>query len=72
MSEIIELPVSIGFDNSKIVGKLIISKDALPPTPDYTFALGYRYISGTEYELLEVSIVLDVYYARYLEQYGKI
>ena len=56
------VPVLENFDSNRQVGELRILTAALPPFPDYHFALGYRLldIETREYTLICVSPVDDV------------
>lgn len=57
----IRVPVTVGFDERKMVGQLTLARDALPASPDWHLALGYRSrIETTQgYELVCVSILPD-------------
>ena len=73
--EFTEVPILIGFDQSKPVGWLLIRTDALPPTPTFCFSLGIRGLEMeekrvTRYELVCVSPVDDESYKNYLEAFG--
>lgn len=79
-TEFVMVPVLVGFDHSKVVGELRVLRDALPATPNYCFAIGYRVdactvsktpgarIEVTQHELMEVSIQSDEAYAKFLVQ----
>lgn len=70
----VRVPVTAGFDKTKVVGQLVLQRSALPPTSDFCFALGYRSRAQAgdcvfEYELLEVSIVSDDKYFEFLQHH---
>lgn len=86
MQEHIEVPVTLGFDRSKVIGWLRIRKDALPTTPNFVFSLGIKALDMSkvvpgeipkmdyvnEYELVEVGLIHDDRYIGYLKQVGVI
>lgn len=70
----ITIPVTLGFDNSNIIGTMEVDETKLPPTTDYCFAIGY-YCKGVDdkgkvidFELREISVVLDRSYRNYLDK----
>jgi len=72
MSDYVSVQVVAKFGDSMPIGELRILKSALPPSPDYCFALGFRALKVTDdgkihgYELLEVAPVSDANYASYV------
>jgi hypothetical protein len=83
--EMVIVPVTVGFDHSKVIGELRIRKDALPPTPGFVFNIAYSAhdFAGTPgtvprasyagpYTLQAVSVATDEQYAAYLRQVGVI
>lgn len=67
MSDTIRIPVTVGFDSSKIVGVLELRMDALPPTTDWCLALGFNDLGEGKYAPMDVSIVTDAGYLAYLQ-----
>lgn len=67
LHEMVEVPILIDFDYKKPIGTLKIRKDALPPTPNFVFSLGYTALEGAKYELMSVSVVNDRVYAEHLK-----
>lgn len=68
-TEMVSVPILRRFDQSDPIGWLQIRRDALPPTPDWCFSIGYK--AGervSEYELHEVSITSDSEYAKVIER----
>jgi hypothetical protein len=78
MSNIKKIPVTIGFDDTKIVGILEIDTDELPKgSPDFIFSLGYEvlgvddYNKVNDYNLVQLGIVNDRTMLEYLkDKYG--
>lgn len=63
----IELPVLKNFDQAQVIGTIRLNPEALPTSPNYVFALGYRSLeNGAAHELLAVSLVNDKDYAKFL------
>ncbi|MFA7287435.1 MAG: hypothetical protein WC055_01000 [Melioribacteraceae bacterium] len=72
MSEFIEVPILINFDQGELpIGSVKILKSKLPNTPNWCLSLGYR-IDGDNYDLKCLSIVNDNSYNKYLEEQVKI
>ena len=68
-TEMVSVPILRRFDQSDPIGWLQVRRDALPPTPDWCFSIGYK--AGervSEYELHEVSITSDSEYAKVIER----
>lgn len=67
MSEI-TIPVTIGFDSSKVIGSMTIDSDKLPKDYDFVFSLGVKVEKPTSngYELCMVGTVDDEVYYKYL------
>lgn len=76
------IPVTVGFDNKRIIGFMDVDESQLPPDAQFVFALGVTAqlkgavgeiprepLSGP-YTLHEVSVVSDEKYAAYLAQVG--
>jgi hypothetical protein len=73
-----EVPVLQGFDQTAPIGWLRIRTDALPPTPNFCFSLGFEVLgfhveAGDvpkfgAYKLKAVSLVMDQVYASYLQR----
>lgn len=64
----ITVPVTQGFDMSRPAGFLVLKRDALPPTADFCFALGYRDNGcALAYDVLQVALVPDAEYLRFLQ-----
>lgn len=74
------------FKSNEVIGSMRIRKDALPATPTFCFALGYKALEFNRvgvvpggvpieryigsYELLQVTPIDDESYLRYLQQVG--
>jgi hypothetical protein len=70
---LVSVPISDGFDHHKPpIGFLRVQRTALPPTPDFVFAIGYLEPNVGTYKLTEVSLVADGKYIAYLQQTGKL
>lgn len=71
-NEFTVVPVTVDFDERRVIGEMRILTAELPKTPDFVFSLGYRAFSGnvgeSSYDLLTVSLVQDTKYAGYLRQ----
>lgn len=68
--EYVELPVLVDFEASRQVGTLRILKSALPPTPHFVFALGYRQqVDANNYTPVAISAVADTEYKQYLNKF---
>ena len=68
-AEMVSVPILCAFDERFPIGHLELRRDALPPTPDWCFSIGYK--AGervSEYELHEVSITSDSEYAKVIER----
>lgn len=69
----IMVPILLNFCGEP-VGHLIIRRDALPPTPTFTFGIGFKVLQAgpgdviTKYELVAVSPVSDDNFVAYLER----
>ena len=83
MDEYTTVPVLVGFNHEKVIGQLCILTSALPPQPDFVFALAVECKGGppgtivtappqAPYKLLSVAPVLDLAYIGYLRQVGLI
>lgn len=60
------------FGDQTPIGRMEIRTDALPPTPDYVFSLGYRLEgSNGEHTLLEIALQTDAAYSEYLRASGE-
>jgi len=76
MTDFIEVPVCVNFEQDKQIGTLRLRKDALPDQPNWVLSIGYKVLGRTEdmavssYELVHVSIVNDSDYVAYLKQQG--
>lgn len=83
----LSVPVTTDFDSSKpTIGYLRVQRAALPPAPDFVFAIGCMMLDtqpnapGTvptreyvgRYRLTEVALVADAKYIGYLRQIGKL
>lgn len=76
--DMVTVPVIVNFDHSKVIGELRVRRDALPPAPNYCFAISYRVegwaaaktpgmgVDITQHELMAVSIQSDESYAKFL------
>ena len=64
MTEYIEVPITLGFVSGDIVGTVKILKSALPDKPNWVLSLGYKTLDN--YELKELSLILDDNYTEYL------
>lgn len=64
----ITIPILLNFDNDKVIGSLTVDETQLPTIPNYTFAIGYRYITEDSHELICTSVVLDKNYQAYLDK----
>lgn len=54
------VPILEEWDTNRVVGELKILTAALPPFPDYHFALGYKTIDGgNTYTLMCISPIND-------------
>ncbi len=72
----IKVPVTIGFDSTKIIGEMLINEKELPFSNEFCFALGVRvkdFIDDgkgnklvTDFDLVEVSVVDNYKYMEYL------
>ena len=52
------IPVTIGFDVNKVIGKMIVEESLLPPLLNYHF--GLRVIKrGDKFDVVEVSLIDD-------------
>jgi hypothetical protein len=68
-TEMVSVPILRLFDQSDPIGWLQVRRDALPPTPDWCFSIGYKVGERvSEYELQAVSIILDAVYAKVIER----
>lgn len=72
-ADMVMVPILQGFDQTKWIGMLQVRRDALPPTPDWCFSIGYRAMGltdlrVTQYELDAVSITSDSDYAKVIER----
>ena len=83
----ITIPVLDSFSNNQVIGHLVIDASKLPPTPEFTFVLGYEANRQTlglgigdiptephkgPYRLVSIAPVMDKEYAKYLAQVGVI
>lgn len=71
--EMVSVPILRRFDQSDWIGWLQVRRDALPPTPDWCFSIGYRAMGltdlrVTEYQLDAVSITSDADYERVIDR----
>lgn len=71
--EMVSVPILRNFDNSEPLGWLQIRRDALPPTPDWCFSIGYNVLAqehgqATDYRLQAVSITPDATYRKVIDQ----
>lgn len=69
------VPVLKSFDSNEPVGAMYVRMDALPPAPDYVFALGYKVDRAQAhkegpYTLVSIAPTADSAYAALLEQQG--
>lgn len=74
----IEIPITIGHDYTKIIGTMNIDETKLPPTADFCFGLGVRvheYFTDTngvkvisKFDMVEVSIVDNLEYFNHLNK----
>lgn len=84
-SEFVTVPILRKFSNDQVLGELKIRADALPETPDFLFAIGFKALDTYgfapggihdreyvgRYELVAVSLTDDEAYLGYLKQIGK-
>jgi hypothetical protein len=56
----VSIPIFRNFDDRAPIGSLIVMRDELPATPDFSFAICYREGADGRFELLAVSPVVDV------------
>lgn len=83
----IEVPVTINYDQNRVIGQLRIDKSQLPPRINWTLAptalvkdmhidtdkeTGKRVSIVTDYELLEVSIIPDHLLKRFTKDGGEV
>lgn len=80
----ISVPVTIGFDNAKVIGYCCLDSTKLPATSQFVLSLAIKvvgeYTPGEipnkpyygEYELLQLGVVKDDDYIAYLKQIGKL
>jgi hypothetical protein len=79
----IEIPVTMGFDSDKVIGKLMVDETMLPAEPDFVFSLAVTSAmsfglddkgvkTNGPFKLVEVSLISDDNYIGYLRQSGKI
>ena len=81
----ITVPVTDNFNTNKVIGSLSVLKSELPKSPNFVFSLGFKALDCIDnsskdtihdtpytgnYELVEVSIVHDTIYHKYLQQIG--
>lgn len=80
----IRVPVLSSFDDNQPISWLQLNEELIPASPNYVFALGYRTLEHCDskpgeipkqvyegkYELINVAIVLDKSYTKYLKQVG--
>lgn len=72
-TEMVSVPILRRFDQSDPIGWLQVRRDALPPTPDWCFSIGYHALGAeggqvTDYRLDAVSITSDAAYAKVIER----
>ena len=72
-TEMVSVPILRRFDQSDPIGWLQVRCDALPPTPDWCFSIGYEALGAeggqvTDYRLQAVSITSDAAYAKVIER----
>lgn len=72
-TEMVSVPILRRFDQSDPIGWLQVRRDALPPTPDWCFSIGYEALGAeggqvTDYRLQAVSITSDAAYAKVIER----
>jgi len=65
--------VTKSFDKSKAIGEMIIDGDKLPKGGNYVFAIGGKVLEKkgnkiTKFELLEISLIPNFNYKKYLEK----
>ena len=84
--EFVTVPVVLDFLQGGVVGELKIRADALPPSPDFVFSIGFKCLSDPKtkpgqiprepyvgsYKLECASLLPDANYIEYLRQAGKI
>lgn len=69
------IPVTLDFDQTKIVVFMEIDESKLPNTPNYCFSIGYSIPSEAiidkdtpmEHRLCEVSVIYELKYYEYLK-----
>lgn len=71
--EMVNVPILQRFDQREPIGWLQVRRDALPPTPDWCFSIGYcamglTDLRVTEYELEAVSITSDSDYEQVIDR----
>lgn len=69
----VSVPILRNFDNSDPLGWLQIRQDALPPTPDFCFSIGYKVLRWEQdrvidYQLQSVAIIPDAAYRKVIDQ----
>lgn len=75
---LIKVPITIGFNSALPVGILEIEEDSLPISPHFVFSIGYmakKVEAGglvTSYDLVEVGMLSEDQYIKYLISIGKI
>lgn len=62
-----EIPVTIGFDNTRIIGMMTIDENQLPKGYDYVFSLGVRLLDEQHCELMQVGLIDNSNYLEYLQ-----
>lgn len=72
-NEMVSVPILRNFDNSDPLGWLQIRRDALPPTPDFCFSIGYKVLRWEQdrvidYQLQSVAIIHDATYRKVIDQ----
>jgi hypothetical protein len=84
--EFVTVPVVLNFLQGDVIGELKIRADALPPSPNFVFSIGFKCLSDPKtkpgqipresyvgpYQLQCVSLLPDANYIEYLRQVGKV
>jgi len=62
MSEdFIEVPITVGFDKTRVVGMARLLKTCIPEDPTWCLSLGYKVdTTGKGYDLKELTILQDI------------
>lgn len=63
------IPITIGFDQDKIIGHAEIDLDLVPKDMEYVFSIGYRVDlkDTSKNELKQIGLIRDEDFVRYLK-----